>query len=438
MKNSCFKEFFKYASLNVFGMIGLSCYILADTFFISKGMGSDGLTALNIAIPIYSLMRGAGLMVGMGGAIRYSIYQSQGKQEKADNAFSVTLFLCAFFALIYFFMGLLFAEPIARLLGAEGNVLTMTTTYLRVLLLFSPAFIYNDTMICFIRNDGAPSLSMTAMLMGSLSNIILDYVFIFTCGWGIFGAILATGLAPCISLLIQSSYIFRKKNKFHFHKPVFEKSLVGKIFSGGLPSLVTELSNGIVVLIFNFILLDISGNIGVAAYGVIANLSIVVMAVYTGIAQGVQPVVSKYFGMGNQKNVSSVLKYSLIAIGIISALMYAVIFFGADKITSIFNSENNSQLQKMAVYGLKIYFTASIFAGFNIVMSAFFTSVDNAKPGGIVSLLRGFFVIIPMSFLLSSLWGITGLWAVFPATEIIVAAVSLIFIIKSRNDKTSI
>lgn len=158
------KEFARYTSLNVLGMIGLSCYILADTFFISLGLGADGLAALNLAIPIYSFINGSGLMIGMGGGTRYSILKSQGNHREANRVFTNVLYLAAVLAFLFVAAGLLFAGDIVRLFGGTGNVFTMSRTYLRVILLFAPAFLMNNVLLCFVRNDGAPQLSMAAML----------------------------------------------------------------------------------------------------------------------------------------------------------------------------------------------------------------------------------------------------------------------------------
>ena len=217
-RNSHLRDFARYASLNVLGMIGVSCYILADTFFVAKGMGADGVTALNIAIPIYSLIHGTGLMIGMGGATKFAIYKSQKRDEAGSRVFTCALLMALVLGAIYFLGGAFFSMPLAKLLGAKGSVVGMTNTYLKVLMMFGPFFLLNDTFNCFIRNDGNPKLSMAAMLTGSFSNIILDYVFIFPLDMGIFGAILATGLSPVISLCILSIYKFRKKNSFHIIK----------------------------------------------------------------------------------------------------------------------------------------------------------------------------------------------------------------------------
>lgn len=431
-----FREFLKYSSLNVLGMIALSCYILADTFFVSKALGADGLAALNLAIPVYSFINGSGLMIGMGGGIKYSIAKSQGAAQRADQTFTNSAVLTAVIAACFFLTGLLASGPLALLLGADGTVYEMTRTYLQVILLFAPMFMTNNLLLCFIRNDGAPQLSMAAMITGSLSNVVLDYVFMFPLGMGIFGAVLATGLAPVISILVLSPYLLRRKNQFHLRKCRISGKLALGIFSSGLPSLITEVSSGIVMIVFNTIILGIAGNIGVAAYGVIANLSLVVMSIYTGISQGIQPLLSSGYGTGNRKKTQSVLRYALVSAVLISAVVYVCVFFGADPIAAVFNSEQNATLQSIAVTGLKIYFTACVFAGFNIILSVYFTSTENALPAHIISILRGFVVIIPMAFLLSAAAELTGVWAAFPATELIVSLIGagLFFRIGKRTE----
>lgn len=431
-----FREFLKYSSLNVLGMIALSCYILADTFFVSKSLGADGLAALNLAIPVYSFINGSGLMIGMGGGIKYSIAKSQGAAQRADQTFTNSAVLTAVIAACFFLTGLLASGPLALLLGADGTVYEMTRTYLQVILLFAPMFMTNNLLLCFIRNDGAPQLSMAAMITGSLSNVVLDYVFMFPFGMGIFGAVLATGMAPVISILVLSTYLFRRKNQFHLRKCRISGKLALGIFSSGLPSLITEVSSGIVMIVFNTIILGIAGNIGVAAYGVIANLSLVVMSIYTGISQGIQPLLSSGYGTGNRKKTQSVLRYALVSAVLISVVVYVCVFFGADPIAAVFNSEQNATLQSIAVTGLKIYFTACVFAGFNIILSVYFTSTENALPAHIISILRGFVVIIPMAFLLSAAAELTGVWAAFPATELTVSLIGagLFFRIGKRTE----
>lgn len=436
-KKQSLKEFCRYVSLNVLGMLGLSCYILADTYFVSKGLGADGLTALNLAIPVYSFINGCGLMLGVGGATRFSIYKSAGQEGRANAVYRQTLLLAAIFAVVGLLMGLFFARPLTVLMGANTAVFEMCHIYLKVILLFAPMFILNNVLLCFVRNDGAPQRSMAAMLSGSLSNVVLDYIFIFPMGMGIFGAVFATGLAPIISMLVLSPYFIRKKQGFH---PI-RGTAGGKgawvlsrgIVSSGLPSLVTEVSSGVVIIVFNAIILGLKGNTGVAAYGVVANLSLVVLAIYTGIAQGIQPIVSRYYGAGAQAGTRNILRYAAITVGGVSLLVYLLVLLKTDAIAAIFNSGGDAALQQIAVKGLRIYFVGCFFAGMNIVLSIYFTSTDRARPAHMVSLLRGFIIIIPAAFLLAERFGIYGVWMAFPATELLVFVVCLGFLARAAQ-----
>ena len=417
-----FREYARYTALSVVGMLALSCYILADTFFVSKSLGTEGLAALNIAIPVYNFIHGTGLMLGMGGATRFSICRSRGAHREADEMFTNTLYMAAGFSVLFAALGLFFSGELAALLGADEEIFAMSRTYMQVLLLFSPAFILNDIFVCYVRNDGNPQLSMAATAGGSFSNIVLDYVFMFPLGMGIFGAVLATGLAPVIGIAIMSPHWLKASKGFHAVRTGLSAAHVRNNLALGFPSLLAQLSSGIVIIVFNAIILRLTGNTGVAAYGVVANLSLVIAAVYTGIAQGIQPLVSREYGKGNKKAQRSFLTWALYSMAVLSVLLYAGIFLEADPIARIFNSENDLRLQEIAVPGLKLYFTAILFMGYNVILSTYFTSVEKVIPAHVVSLLRGLLLIVPAAFVMAGLWGMTGVWLAFPVTEGITAA----------------
>lgn len=415
------KEFARYAFLSVLGTLGVSCYILADTFFIAKGMGTNGLAALNLAIPVYNVIHGVGLMLGMGGATRFSIYKSQGEHKRADLVFTNTVMMAAGFSVLFMMAGAFFPEQTALLLGADSNILQMTTTYLNCLLLFAPAFIMNNILLCFVRNDNAPSMASIAMLIGSFSNIVLDYIFIFPFDMGIFGAVFATGLSPVISIVLMSPHWLKKEKGFHLIRTSFKPDISGRIVSIGFPSLVAQLATGIAMMIFNVLILSLEGNVGVAAYGVIANIALVTTGIYTGISQGVQPLMSSAYGMGDEKKLHLSLRYAIITMLVISAAIYAVLFLFAEPIAGAFNSENSRKLQEMAVEGLKIYFLSLVFVGFNTIISVYFTSTEKMIPAHVLSLMRAFILLVPAAFLLSALWKMTGIWITCPVTELLAA-----------------
>lgn len=424
---SVFPEFIRYVSLNVLGMTGLSCYILADTLFIARGLGAQGLAALNLAVPIYSLINGTGLMTGIGGASWYSIQKGQKANGGGDLVFTQSLLLLSVFSLIYLICGLFFSLPLARFLGAKQEVLSMTRIYLQLVLLFAPLFLLNHLLLCFVRNDGAPQLAMAAMLGSSLSNIFLDYLFIFPLNMGIAGAVLATGLAPALGLLFLLPFFWKQKNHFHLTKLSFSLQGAGKILSCGLPSLGAELSAGLLIVLFNSVFLQLKGNTGVAAYGIVANLFLVILAVFNGVAQGVQPLLSRYYG---GKHFGNLRRLLLLSLGLTSVLALSLYFFldaAAPWIAGLFNLQQDPLLQSLAEEGIHMAFLACPFAGINIILSMYFTATGRSFPAQVLAALRGFLLPIPLAALFANRWGTLGLWLVFPVTEILSLAAAWTF-----------
>ncbi|CCG55841.1 MATE efflux family protein [Brachyspira pilosicoli WesB] len=429
--NNILHLFIKYVSLNVLGMIGLSCYILADTFFVARGIGSDGLTALNIAIPIFNFVNGIGLMLGMGSATKYAILKAQNKNNEANIIFTNSLIYILIISVLFISVSIFFTSHIAYILGARGNIHSMTNIYIKMILLFSPMFMLNNVLLGFVRNDNHPRLAMIAMLMGSLFNIVFDYIFIFPFNMGIFGAVLATVFSPIVSILILSVLFIKKKNTFFIIKPNISFRKFFEISSLGVSFLITEVSSGFVILSFNIIILNIAGDVGVAAYGITANIALVIIAIFTGMGQGVQPIIS--INYNNQDNINKIYKYAVILSTSISIFVYVITYLFANEITSIFNRDNIEELQRISVNGLRIYFTAFIFVGYNIITCVYFSSRDKAKQAFIISILRGFIFIMPSIFILSSIFNMTGVWLSFPVAEILTSIFAFIFFINSRN-----
>ena len=314
----------------------------------------------------------------------------------------------------------------------------MTNTYLKTILTFSPFFILNNVLIAFVRNDGDPKLSMSGMLIGSLSNIILDYIFIFPLGMGMFGAAFATGLAPIISLCVLSLHFIKNNNSFSYKKIRISIKRVCSICSLGTSSLITEISSGIVLIIFNIVILKLEGNIGVAAYGIVANLSLVAASIFTGIAQGIQPLISNFYGNKNMSYVKKTFKYAIVLSLIIAVCLYIIVFTFSNQLVSIFNSENNEMLRELAVTGLRLYFIGFLFAGINIITASFFSSIEQARLGFIISIVRSVFANIPVVLALSFIFGINGVWTSFPCAELISFMIVLVCLKKHNENKKCI
>lgn len=424
-------KFMKYVSLNVMGMIGISCYILADTLFVSKALGTVGLASLNFSIPVFSIIQGIGLMIGIGGATDYSINE----QQKISNntSFTQSLYLGGIMSIIFVLLGVFFAKDLSTLLGADDTTLLLTKTYLTTIMLFAPFFICNNILLAFIRNDNNPKLSMIAMLTSSLANIILDYVFMFPFSMGIFGAALATSLSPIISLCILSIHFTQRNQNIYFVKSKILFSKIYHIMTLGLSSLIGELTSAISLITFNLIILRIDGNTGVAAYGIVANVALIATSIFTGISQGIQPLSSEYYGRGDMTLVNRILRYSMTTTIIFAVLIYTIVCIFTNQIVDIFNSEQNMKLMMIASQGMKIYFLGYLFAGINIVSSAFFSSISKAKQGMIISILRSALILIPAVLLLSIFFKMDGIWYSFVITELVVFAINSMFLIKMRS-----
>lgn len=415
------KDFIHYVSLNILGMIGISCYILADTFFIAQALKADGLAALNFSIAFFSLMQGTGLMIGIGGATDFSL-----QHKNKNKSFMHALYLTGICAVLFLTIGLFFSNPLAQFLGADASTLTLTSTYLKTFLSFSPFFLLNNLLLSFVRNDHNPKLATCAMLISSFMNIILDYIFMFPLQWGIFGAAFATGLSPVISCTILSLHFIKKKNTFHFERVPFQISYFIRICKLGFSSFIGEFASAVALFTFNWLILGISGNIGVAAYGIIANIALIATAIFTGIAQGLQPLASRSIGNNEYDKALYIRKFALITSIIISGIIYLSVAVFSTEIVQLFNSENDLQLASLAKHGVYLYFIGYFFAGLNIVSIAFSSATGNTKTAIMIALSRSCFVLIPIVILLSNVLQMNGIWLSFPVTECLVLLASVL------------
>lgn len=426
------KQFIRYVSLNIVGMIGISLYILADTFFVANGLGANGLTALNLALPMFNLVSGLGMMLGIGGATRYSIMKQTASREEVDRLFGLCIETALVISIVFIIIAQFFSVPISRMLGADDTVIGETSTYFKVLISFAPVFMTNYVLQSFVRNDGNPNLSMIGTLAGSLSNIVLDYIFIFPCKMGMFGAALATGTTPMISILILSTHFIRKKNGFGLRLTKLKITEVFHTASLGISSLIGEVSSGVVMLVLNILLLKIAGNLGVAAYGIVANIAIVELSIFNGLSQGMQPLLSTACGTNDKAGAKKIYHYGLVTAVMLAVATYIFIYCFAEPAASIFDRDGNARLVQMAAEGLRLYFLGFVFAGFNLVTAMFFSATDRPKPAFVISILRGVVLIVLCAIVLSNVFGLNGVWMAFAVTEALTMLVALAFVRRDR------
>lgn len=447
------KKFLKFVLQSVAGMVGVSVYILADTFFISIHSGADGLTVLNLVLPIYGLIYAIGAMIGIGSATRYAIRKATG-DKNIDFYFTHALLWDIIISVPFILLGIIAPEWVLKIMGANQAITDLGIDYIRIVLINAPFFMMNYAFTAFARNDNATTIAMVGSLSGSVFNIVFDYIFMFPMGWGLAGAALATAFSPVVTMLVccthylheditkvkihlfSSDVIHEKKNytsiKFQRTTPS-----IHHLFSCcklGVSAFVGEISSAVTTAVFNILILGIAGNIGVAAYGVIANISIVAMSIFNGISQGVQPLISNSYGSNNKKQVHQLLKLT-IGLGLFVEIIIIASAWGAtDFLIAIFNSEGNNELVLYAYNGMRLYFLGYLIAGINIILIAYYSATDKASLAFIASILRGAIAITICAIVMSNIWGISGIWLSFLASEFITLIVIMAkMFIKLKN-----
>ena len=424
-------QFARYVSQNILGMIGVSAYILADTFFISVAQGADGIAALNLVLPVYSLIFALGSMLATGAATRFALERREGSH--ANSYLAEAMAWAGIFSVPFVLLGIFGAEGIVRLLGGEAAIVAVGAPYTRIFLLFTPFFMANYILRSFVLNDGDPSLAMTATVTSSLFNIVMDWVLMFPLGMGMAGAALATAASPMVGLLINALHFTKKANTLRFVWHVPNVKRLAHISIVGVSGFISEIAGGVTTLVLNFLILGLTGSIGVAAYGVVANVAIVATAIFSGIAQGSQPLLSDAYSRHETAQVRQVLRMSLITALTISVLMIACFEIFAEPLVAIFNSEHDPIMGALACQGMRLYFLGYLFAGVNIAGTGYLSAVGAAKWAMITSVMRGVAAIVLCALVMAALFGMTGVWLAFCAAEALTTAVMLVAMRKVRH-----
>ncbi len=416
--------FAKYVSQNILGMVGISLYILADTFFIAQGVGADGITALNLVLPIYSVIFAVGTMIGVGASIRFAVARSRGDGD-ADSYFMNAILCSAVMGILLALAGFFLPDKIVALMGGNAAIVEVGSIYTKIFMSFTPFFMWNSICNAFVRNDGAPTVAMLATLLSSLFNIVADYVLMFPLGLGMAGAALATACSPVVGVLICCVHFCGKKNTISF-KPV-RPSVKRLLYSCqvGVSAFTGEISSGVTTTAFNFIILGLVGNTGVAAYGVVANIAIVAVSAFNGVANGSQPLISDFFGKGEMKKVQNILRYGIITSLALAAVILGAVCLWAESIAAVFNREADPVLAGYANEGLRLYFLGFLFAGINVLGTGVLSATESAREAFAASILRGFVAILVCAFGLSALLGLRGVWLAFPAAELLTLPVTV-------------
>lgn len=420
----------------IIGMVVMAIYNIVDTMFVAW-LGTDSTAATQVVMPVMMLVSAIGLSIGMGGGGYISRLLGSNDKQKANEVGSVSIVSAFILGITSTLLLTTFLEPILIFFGATQDVLVKAKEYGFFIALGSAFTISNMTMNNLLRGDGSAKLSMLAMAVGTLINIALDPIFIFTLGLGIKGAAIATTISQGITFSILLSQYIRKKAvvevKFSYFKPT--KEMFSEIMKIGIPTFIRQLLFSISVGFLNQAATSQGGGDLLAATGLIFRISMLPMYFIFGLAQGFQPVVGYAFGAKNKKRVMESLKYTLIA-GFVIAVISALIIILLDSIIlSIFKpAENVLKLGKTGLFYAAITFL--LMSGNNTV-SVFFQSIGRGKESITLATARQGFLFIPLCFILPNIFGTNGVFMVMPGADLFTLILSgtlmLFFIRKHRS-----
>lgn len=424
------KVYLKYLIPTLLGMLSNSIYCIVDIYFVSAGSGSQGLAAMNICMPVFTILSCVGLLFGVGGATIMSISQGSGDMNTRNKAFSVSVFMMLIVGLMFSVFGVLFRKEFAYLLGSDDQLLPLVLEYLTPVMCSALPFVLMYSLSVLLRADNNPKLAMAALMVGNISNIILDYVFVSVFHMGIFGASVATSIAPVLSLIAASFHFILRKNTVHFRLKSFDLKVIGRILSVGIGSGIMELSAGAIIFMFNSAILNLGGEVYLAAYAVITNIAYVFKGLLNGFAQAAQPLISTNFGSGIIKRCSKSLHVCLIYSSIFCIVCYGIITVVPGFIVSFF-SNGDTNMEAIASKGMIMYFSSLLFTGINTMLMYFFQSIEQGRKSLFLAVCKGFLFVTLGLWILTSFMGVEGVWYAVLFGEVLTFVIALPMVLRS-------
>ncbi|SDJ46634.1 MATE family efflux transporter [Salimicrobium halophilum] len=412
--------FFQYFFPSLAGMMLMSVNILTDGIFVGNGVGAEALAGVNLAMPVFSLIFSMALWIGIGGGTLFSMHMGKGEPDHARRMFTLSVTTVTLILAVIGFIGSVNIERMALLLGANEDTLFHTMEYLKVLFWFGWLIAVHELLSIFIRNDGSPTLSMVSLGVTAVVNIALNYYMIFILGLGVFGAALATTLASVVGLLVLSIHFFKKHSNLRLVLTGWAFSTLGKIFSIGFPSFLAEAGMLVFVAGYNLAIVNLLGTDGVAAFSVINYLHGFMFLSFFGIETALQPMISFYHGAGEKERIRASLKIGEKTSLVLGATLLTVGLIAAPALVSLFGLESDN-VRTLAIEGIRLFFFAYLFLGFNFVYMTYFQSIGHIRQAMTIILLRSFVFILILLWMLPKFLGEYGVWLALPLAEMFVA-----------------
>ena len=415
-KDSVSSLLFRFSVPAVGGMMISALYVIIDGIFIGKGIGSEGLAAINIAYPVINFGIGVSLMLGIGGATIISVLQGQGKLKEAGKYLTYIIALNIIFYIAITTLTLLNIESLINFMGSSAELSSLVKDYLVIGVLFSIFFMLSTSLNAVVRNDKAPYYAMISMVVGAVTNIFLDWLFIFHFDMGMIGASLATGIAQTLSLLYLIGHFFRKKCGIKPELVGLDFKYIKRIINNGFPSFILEFAVAVVTISFNKILMVQLGEIGVSAFSIIAYIFYIFRMIFSGLAQGIQPIVSYNFGAKKWARVKATFIVGHKITFIIAILIITSVYLGGERMVMLFNGDE--ELIKIASRGLLLYSSAMIFLGANFINISYLQSMEKSIVANVLSIVRSTVFVLIGLISLPQLIGIDGVWLSLPFADL--------------------
>ena len=412
-----------------------SIYSVVDGLFVSNFVGTSAFAALNISWPAIMLVGALGLMVGTGGSALVSKILGEGGQHRADAVFSMLIRFTVILSFVFMIPLLVFMEPLAQLLGAEGDTVRLCVLYGNICTLGLPAFMLQMCFQSFYMTSERPQLGTAMSIVCAVTNMVLDALFIVVFKWGLAGAAAASMLACCVGGFFPLWYFSSRRNRSSLHlvRSRFEREPLLKACSNGLSEYVGNISWNILAICYNLQLLRMMGENGVAAYSVLLYYGYIFAAVFFGYNITVTPIIGYNYGAGDKAELKSLLRHSFTLLLVLGFLMTLVSELSAGPAARLFVGYD-PELSALTKHAIRLYMLSFFIAGINLFISAWFTGLNNGKVSAAVSFIRNLVLELGFVFLLPAMLGPNGIWLAVDAADLccLVLGVSLILAYRKR------
>lgn len=414
-------------------MIFSSIYSVVDGFFVSNFVGKTPFAAVNFIMPFLMILGTVGFMFGTGGSALVAKTLGEGDKERANKYFSLFVYLSAAIGVIIAILGIVFIEPVAKLLGAEGEMLENCVLYGRTVLVALPFFMLQMEFQSFFVTAEKPKVGLSVTVAAGCTNMILDALFVGIFSFGLVGAAVATVLSQVVGGLFPLIYFARKNSSLlRLTKTKYDGRAVFRACTNGASELMSNISMSLVSMLYNFQLMKYAGEDGVAAFGVIMYVNMIFLSAFIGYSIGTAPVVGFHYGAGNTDELKSLLRKSLCIIGAFSISMLGLAVVLAQPLSGIFVGYDKA-LYEMTCRGFYIYSISYLFSGFGIYGSGFFTALNDGVTSAIIAFMRALVFQAIAIIVLPLIWGLDGVWVSNIFAELLSVFVFVFFLITKRK-----